>query len=238
MQKTSLIALIAISTLLVSSCSQSPANNAADTQETEERTQAARPTSPESSENTPQVVPDSPTQYREVPGLKRATDPNQYVNEKGLLPGRNRQDPFGLFPVPGEIKEDARVAARQGNRSTSPAQPPSLPARSEPLPQQADLARAVRVSGVAQVGNAVVAIIKAPNELTSRYVRAGQYIADGRVLVKRIDIDRQPTPVVVLEELGMEVYQPVQESTEAADASESPEASAALLPPPPPSPSI
>lgn len=231
--------------LLISSCSQSPANNAAETQEAEETTQVARSTSPESWGNTPQVISDPPTQTREVPGLKKATDPNQYINEKGSLPGRNRQDPFGLFPVPGEIEENTntRVSTRQGSRSTSPAEPPSLPTRSKPLPPEADLpeadlARAVRVSGVAQVGNTIVAIVKAPNELTSRYARAGQYIADGRVLVKRIDINRRPTPVVVLEELGVEVYKPVQESTEVADPSELPDASAALLPPPPPAPAI
>jgi hypothetical protein len=61
------------------------------------------------------------------------------------------------------------------------------------------------VTGVAQVGNEMQAIVKAPNEPTSRYVRVGQRIANGQVLVKRIEMDGGVEPIVVLEENGVEV---------------------------------
>ena len=48
-------------------------------------------------------------------------------------------------------------------------------------------------------------IVKAPEESSSRYVEAGQYLSDGRILVKRIDKDAFPSPVVILEQAGREV---------------------------------
>ncbi len=57
----------------------------------------------------------------------------------------------------------------------------------------------VYVDGKAQ------AIVRAPNEGTSRYVRVGQRLSDGQVLVKRIEMIGGSDPVVVLEENGVEV---------------------------------
>jgi hypothetical protein len=74
------------------------------------------------------------------------------------------------------------------------------------LPQlpQPDLARNVEVSGVIQVGNLTQAIVKAPNEPGSRYVKVGQRLSNGQVLVKRIEMN-DSFPVVVLEQYGIEV---------------------------------
>jgi hypothetical protein len=57
---------------------------------------------------------------------------------------------------------------------------------------------------VVEVGGTPVAIVKVPNE-PARYVRPGQRIANGQVLVKRIEMNRGPTPVVILEQYGVEV---------------------------------
>lgn len=95
-----------------------------------------------------------------------------------------------------------------------------------PLPQP-DLATAVVVTGVVQVGDAVQAIVQAPNELTSRYVRAGQRLSNGQVLVKRIELNEGADPVVVLEQNGVEVFRAVGEG---APASGTPTA-AAITPP-------
>jgi hypothetical protein len=84
-----------------------------------------------------------------------------------------------------------------------PAQPlgiPSLP----PIPQPT-LARQVEVTGVVKVGNTVQAIVKAPNEPSSRYVGVGQMLSNGQILVKRIEINTGSEPIVVLEENGIEV---------------------------------
>ncbi|MBE9067086.1 hypothetical protein IQ260_10510 [Leptolyngbya cf. ectocarpi LEGE 11479] len=68
---------------------------------------------------------------------------------------------------------------------------------------QPTTAKAVRVSGVIQIGGAPYAIIKAPDEI-ERYVRQGERVAGGRVLVKRIDTG-SAEPRVILVENGIEV---------------------------------
>jgi aminoglycoside/choline kinase family phosphotransferase len=63
----------------------------------------------------------------------------------------------------------------------------------------------IDVGGVTQI------IVKAPGERASRYVQVGDYLSNGQVRVKRIENARSATPVVVLEELGQEVYKDVGE---------------------------
>lgn len=77
---------------------------------------------------------------------------------------------------------------------------PTLPSIPEPT-----LAQAVEVTGVVTVGGVTQAIVKAPNEPTSRYVSAGQRLSNGQILVKRIEVFSGSDPVVVLEENGIEV---------------------------------
>jgi hypothetical protein len=79
-----------------------------------------------------------------------------------------------------------------------------------PPPAQPDLAKAVMVTGVVIIGKAPQAIIKIPNELTSRYVEAGQRLANG-VLVKRIEMNEGSNPIVILEQYGIEVARTVGE---------------------------
>ncbi|MBW4666891.1 MAG: hypothetical protein KME60_05465 [Cyanomargarita calcarea GSE-NOS-MK-12-04C] len=72
-----------------------------------------------------------------------------------------------------------------------------------PAPQP-EIALAVFVSGVVQVGKEPQAIIKVPNEPTSRYVQAGDRLSNG-VLVKRIEMNEGSSPLVILEQYGIEV---------------------------------
>jgi hypothetical protein len=67
----------------------------------------------------------------------------------------------------------------------------------------------VQVSGVAAVNGENYAIIKAPDEPTSRYVRVGDRISNGAVLVKRIETRSGGAPMVVFEERGEEIALPV-----------------------------
>ncbi|MBE9135066.1 hypothetical protein IQ245_25325, partial [Tychonema sp. LEGE 07196] len=71
----------------------------------------------------------------------------------------------------------------------------------------------VEVSGVVRVGNDILVIVKAPNEPTSRYIKVGQRIASGQVLIKRVDFKSGIEPVVVLEENGVEVSKIVGEKS-------------------------
>ncbi|MDR9405356.1 MAG: hypothetical protein RI580_18205, partial [Halothece sp. Uz-M2-17] len=168
---------------------------------------------------------------RGVTGLTQATDPDEFIQARGVTPGQNRGDPFTLFPVPpeGEVRLQSSDPASDGL--------PSLPEENAPPPPppEPELARAVQVQGAVKIGDEVSAIVKAPNEKSSRYVRPGQLIADNQVLVKRINIDQRPNPIVILEELGIEeeVIKTVEEGMTAGSQT-APQQSAAQLPPPPP----
>ncbi|HLP90877.1 MAG TPA: hypothetical protein VK184_20125 [Nostocaceae cyanobacterium] len=82
-----------------------------------------------------------------------------------------------------------------------------------PQPQQPKEAQEVVVTGVIMFGKETKAIIKAPNEPTSRSVQPGQRLANG-VLVKRIEMNKGNEPVVVLEQNGIEVVKSVEKQKE------------------------
>ncbi|MCC5656623.1 hypothetical protein LC608_06440 [Nostoc sp. XA010] len=79
-----------------------------------------------------------------------------------------------------------------------------------PAPAQPELAKAVVVTGVVLISKEPQAIIKVPDEPTSRYVQAGQRLANG-VLVKRIEMNQGYNPIVILEQYGIEVAKMVGE---------------------------
>jgi hypothetical protein len=69
---------------------------------------------------------------------------------------------------------------------------------------------------VIEVGGVTNAIVKEPNA-PSRYVRVGQRLSNGQVLVKRIEVDRGPEPVVILEQFGVEVARRVGDQPEGGE---------------------
>ncbi len=73
-----------------------------------------------------------------------------------------------------------------------------------PKPPQPELAKAVLVTGVVLIGKQLQAIIQVPNEPTSRYVQAGQRLANG-LLIKRIELNEGSNPIVIVEQYGIEV---------------------------------
>lgn len=80
-----------------------------------------------------------------------------------------------------------------------------------PAPEP-DLAKAVVVTGVVLIGSEPQAIIQIPKEPSSRYVQAGQRLANG-LLVKRIEMNEGSNPVVILEQYGIEVARMVGEGS-------------------------
>lgn len=126
--------------------------------------------------------------------------------------------PVAAFPAPPAPRPPVTTAAAGGARGgNAPAargnaprtgtaaapQPfiPQLPALPEP-----SLARLVEVSGIIDVaGTSPKAIVKAPNENSSRYVSPGERLSDGLILVKRIEMNSPGGPVVILEQFGVEV---------------------------------
>lgn len=105
-----------------------------------------------------------------------------------------RQKPVSRRPLPSNPLS---------SRPSIPGIPAGIPIM-PPIPQPT-LAREVEVTGVVTIGNSTQAIVRAPGEPSSRYVSAGQRLANGQVLVKRIEMNPGSDPVVILEENGMEV---------------------------------
>ncbi len=77
-----------------------------------------------------------------------------------------------------------------------------------PPPPDTSAAQGTAVTGTVEIGGTVYAIIKASGEASSRNVRAGQTISNGKVLVKRIDTNSEP-PIIVLQQNGVEVLRAV-----------------------------
>lgn len=131
----------------------------------------------------------------------------------------------GQTSRPGTAGSTARPGSPGAGGAASPgaggttAKPPTIAAL-PPRPSTA-IADGVAVLGVIDFSSTSPrAIIQAPNEASSRYVAAGQRIAGGSVLVKRIEMAGK-TPQVILQENGVEVARSVGEAPAGAAATTS-----------------
>jgi hypothetical protein len=115
------------------------------------------------------------------------------TNEKPTL------NPIAIKPVP--FPGGSGAAPSKPSNDVAIRDIPTAPA---PIPQP-ELARAIFVSGVSQVNGQTQVIIKLPNESFSRYVSVGERVMNGQVLVKRVQEFSGLAPVVILEEVGIEV---------------------------------
>ncbi|WP_310426454.1 hypothetical protein [Chamaesiphon sp. VAR_48_metabat_135_sub] len=122
--------------------------------------------------------------------VKNATlNPKSTVALKALPQGLNatlnpKKSTVAINPLPQPLN-DSKTA---------------IPTALEPI-----LSRTVGISGVIQVGSTTQVIVKLPNESFSRYVEVGDRIYDGKITVKRVEGEETLSPVVVLEEVGVEV---------------------------------
>ena len=205
-----------------------------------------------SGKNTKSPKPENkPVDSQETEGVKRTQDvaaliPSTNPDIRIRSSVRGRQDPFAVVSVKPtiEIKEDSKTANnnRNNNRSRSRSNAPNPRVRRpeeitstptletvENLPN-ANLAENVLITGLVELGDRIQIILQAPEEASSRYVEVGQYISNGRVLVKRIESNFS-TPVVVLEQAGIEVAKVVGQAKEETTEEEK----NTFLPPPPPS---
>lgn len=172
------------------------------------------------SPNPAPVVAPSPRTVPGVPPLPPLRGPGFPRRRSPIAqtPNRNTLPPLPRLPRPVSPRvrptpiRPPGGAAQPKPGSTLPGGPvAALPPRTIPelpkLPEPTQ-ARGVEVTGVAEIGGTPMAIIKVPGE-PARYVREGQRIADGQVLVKRIEMNQGPTPVVILEQYGVEVAKAV-----------------------------
>ncbi len=151
-----------------------------------------------------------PENIKKVPTLPQLVVPKPATiakNPANPTPKRS----IALNPKPKSITRIARITQRN-NPPTIPVLPKVLPqvVANNPITSQLppkvepDGAKTVFVSGVVMIGKEIQAIIKVPEERTSRYVQAGTRLING-VIVKRIEMNEGSNPVVVLEQYGIEV---------------------------------
>ena len=164
---------------------------------------------------------------QEVAGLIPATNPDIRVRTSV----RGRQDPFSVVTLNPRIeieetKPNNASATRNNSldrnqnsssqvaRSESSSQvarsEPSLPI--PPPPVRPTLAQDVVITGLYQANGVTKLIVQAPEESNSRYVEVGEYLSNGRVLVKSIDM-RQSPPLIILEQAGVEVAKAIGENS-------------------------
>ena len=157
------------------------------------------------------------TQTEEIAGLIPATNPD--IRVKSIV--RGRQDPFSVVTLTPnvkvekeEIKEVAKSNSNQNrlNNRTNNNNLPQPPATVEVF--EPTLAQNVVISGMYEAGGRTRLIVQAPEENTSRYVEVGQYLSNGQVLIKSIDRNHFPTPMVTLEQSGVEVIKTIGDSSE------------------------
>ncbi|MBD2461610.1 hypothetical protein H6G89_11165 [Oscillatoria sp. FACHB-1407] len=146
----------------------------------------------------PVPVPPAPRVVRTVP-LPTSVQPIAAAPARSSAPVATA--PAQSAPVPA--RSPAPVPARQ------PAQSQAVAVRPSPQAIPNRLAESVVVTGVVQVGDTVSAIVQVPNEQSSRYVRAGEYLANGRILVNRIEMTADGEPRVVLVQDGVETVRTV-----------------------------
>ncbi|HEY9637044.1 MAG TPA: hypothetical protein V6D14_26830 [Coleofasciculaceae cyanobacterium] len=103
----------------------------------------------------------------------------------------------------------------QSNKTQSDKSQPEKPQQNAIQPNKTiskpstNLARAVEVNGVINLEGRLKAIVKEADEKISRSVSEGDYLSKGAVLVKRIQVDSNQEPLVILEQNGVEVIKPV-----------------------------
>jgi len=156
----------------------------------------------------------------EIAGLIPATNPD--IRVRSIVRGRN--DPFSIVTLNPRIEIEQEQEKQQANTKSNSR---SIFVENENKNEDEDeanisldseanllspepiaeptLAQDVIISGLYEANGRIKLIVQAPEENTSRYVEVGQYLSNGQVLVKSIDQDNFPYPLVILEQSGIEV---------------------------------
>ena len=154
-----------------------------------------------------------------IAGLIPAT--NADIRVRSVV--RGRQDPFSTVTLTPKIEiekteETKPVANTNRNRNRNASNNRQQNNKSLDLPVaeafEPTLAQDVVISGLYEAGGRTRLIVQAPEENTSRYVEVGQYLSNGQVLIKSIDRNHFPTPMVTLEQSGVEVIKTIGDSSE------------------------
>ncbi len=222
MNKAVLLTLTGTLALLTESCSFF-SNFADSRKELEENTVKPVPVQVDSSQQantqeTEEEFADLEEEVEPVPeiaGLIPATNPD--VRVRSTVRGRN--DPFSIVNLNPRIEIEQEEGNDSANRDTfSREQNENKSNLNSPESlAETTLAQDVIISGLYEANGRIKLIVQAPEENTSRYVEVGQYLSNGQVLVKSIDKDHFPSPLIILEQSGMEVAKTIGESLEEDD---------------------
>lgn len=233
MKKKSFLVLIVFLGLSISSCSKYEELS----QKSEELQEASKPTIKIKKSSGKEKEPEQPDLLTEA--LKDAKKTERELNVSGLIPSTNpevrvrgsvrgRQDPFSIISVQPkvEVKVDETAAKLPPPQQEveKPKNITSTPTMETLKPPEkvvsTKLAQNVLITGLIEFGDRIKVILQAPEETSTRYVEIGEYVANGQVLIKRIE-SSFPNPTVILEENGIEVSrtvgQPVENPTEEED---------------------
>ncbi len=203
--------------ILLTACSSTPQSDQA----------AVSPSPNQSVAQKPQGFPDpvvSPAALLPVPVVPGLITPtNARMRVPTIVTGRT--DPFAAIATdPIRLSAASKPAVKLLSPLPPSAQrlptfaPPlatvPLPLSAAPLPtmslpalppSRTSIADAIEITGVVQVGGRWSVIVKEPDASTSRYVRPGDYLANGQVLVKRIVSGVGADPIVILQQDGVEI---------------------------------
>lgn len=142
--------------------------------------------------------PPAPTPQQNVPNVP-AVNGGGGSAAAGNNAGGATAAKAGTLPNPNVALVRSSIAPTSARLDFTPVLP-QLPT--------ADLAEDTIVTGVIKLNGVDNILVQAPNEEYSRYVQVGDTIANGQVRVKRVDF-RRNSPIVVLEQYGIEVYKEI-----------------------------
>lgn len=178
------------------------------------------------------TVPQLPApQLPKIPLAPQTKNNGSQAQRKGVIAAQPLPNLLQLPPPPTARGSNTSPSSPSSTAKVIPpvTPPPKVVPELPKLPEPTQ-AQGIQVTGVVEVGGVQMAIVKVPNE-PDRYVREGQRIANGQVLVKRIETNRGPNPVVILEQYGVEVARGVGEAPSASPGGPG-------QPPPPPTASV
>ena len=161
-------------------------------------------------ENIPDEIAVSPSQPGEVIVAENGElIPSSPAEAISLPPVNGQKDPGTPSSVDGQETPEEAPLSLPPLDSQPIAELPPLPTEIGPAippPPQVPptISENVQVTGVVEVGGEVQVIVQLPGSSSGRYVRVGDVIAGGRVLVKRVDGIQGTNPIVILEEDGSE----------------------------------
>ena len=242
MRKLMFVGLAGAIALTVASCSSDSGGDVATSPSPIASAVAKKPATsqPFGTKGSAPLVAQKPPAGDTIPGLIQSTNGDERAKQvQASIDVQKGKDPFAGLPpklqqprtavnrqnVPTVSQLPTNPRAARPRTTTTAFNPKTpMPPGSKGIPviktlpplPSATLANAVEVSGVVVVGGVAQAIVKAPNEETSRYVRVGQRLSNGQVLVKRIEMNAGSEPIVIFEENGVEVSRAVGTTAQAA----------------------